>query len=74
MSNKVCNIIESAYGVMLTGGHPTVPYSSGPPSIERDYASFQIANGGKTFCASELAGIEPTPHTPEEQGMFSFAN
>ncbi len=51
-----------------------MPYSSGPPSIERDYASFQIANGGKTFCASELAGIEPTPHTPEEQGMFSFAN
>jgi hypothetical protein len=25
-----------------------------------------------TFCASELAGIEPTPPAPEEQGMCAF--
>ncbi len=25
-----------------------------------------------TFCASELAGIEPTPPAPEEQGMRAF--
>ncbi len=42
----------------------------------RDLASFQIANGGKesTFCASEVAGIEPTPPAPEEQDMSAFAN
>jgi hypothetical protein len=30
-----------------------------------------MANGGKKarFCASELAGIDPTPPAPEEQGM-----
>jgi hypothetical protein len=27
-----------------------------------------------TFCASELAGIKPTPPAPEEQGMPAFAN
>ena len=27
-----------------------------------------------TFSASELAGIEPTPPAPEEQGMPAFAN
>jgi hypothetical protein len=46
---------------------------------KRDYASFQIANGGKnfkegTYCASELAGIEHTPSAPEEQGMPAYAN
>jgi hypothetical protein len=25
-----------------------------------------------TFCASGLAGIEPTPPAPEEQGMRAF--
>ena len=27
-----------------------------------------------TFCASELAGIDPMPPSPEEQGMPAFAN
>ena len=26
------------------------------------------------FCASELAGIEPTSPAPKEQGMLAFAN
>ena len=39
-------------------------------NAKRSKASFQIANGGKNFkegtvCASELAGIEPTPPAPE---------
>ncbi len=24
------------------------------------------------FCVSELGGIEPTPHTPEEQGKVQY--
>jgi hypothetical protein len=27
-----------------------------------------------TFCASELAGIEPTPPAPENKGMPAFGN
>ncbi len=27
-----------------------------------------------TICASELAGIKPTPPTPEEQGIPAFTN
>ena len=45
-------------------------------AIYRDQVSFRIANGGKKarFVANLCVGVEPTPPTPEEQGMPAFAN
>jgi hypothetical protein len=72
-----------AYGLwpMAYGGYGGLPCSSAPfqsarPLYHKKKGLSFISNRQRrnegTFCASGLAGIEPTPPAPEEQGMRAF--
>jgi hypothetical protein len=74
--------VHPSQRVPVHGPGPRVPRAPAsrprcpPPSPceALSFASNRQRRREVTFCASELAGIEPTPPATEEQGMPAFAN